>query len=127
MKNFSLCRLVLLLMLLCGCLGEKSEPLITGKYELEHVTGATAPYILLRGNNKFIFNYSDFSSYFNQGTYKAADNTLILTTADEAFTYTFQIIDGELYFSLKQSSKLTEFKGENSIEDGAKFVLVKDE
>lgn len=127
MRRFSLCLLVLLCMSFCGCSSKNPEPLIAGKYELENATGITTPYILLRGNNGFIFNYSNFSSYFNHGTYQTEDNTLILTTADEAFTYTFQIVDGDLYFDLKQSSKPTEFKGEPSIEDGAKFVLAKDE
>jgi len=127
MRRLSLCLIVLLCMSFCGCSSNNPEPLIAGKYELEKATGATAPYLLLRGNNGFIFNYSNFSSYFNQGTYKIEDNTLILTTADEAFTYTFQIIDGNLYFNLKQSSKIIECKGEPAIEDGAKFVLLKDE
>lgn len=124
MKRFSLCLLVLLCMSFCGCSIKNPDSLIAGKYVLENSTGITAPYVLLRGNQS-IFQYSLLSSYFNQGTYKTDGDTLILTTADKAFTYTFQIVDGALYFDLKQSSKLTEHKGETSINDGAKFVLVK--
>lgn len=126
MRRFSLCLLVMLCMSFCGCSVKNPESLIDGKYKLETATGITAPYVLLRGN-QFIFQYSLLSSYFNQGTYKIEDNTLILTTEDKAYTYKFQIVDGDLCFRLKLSSKLIRFKGEPAIKDGARFVLAKDE
>jgi len=125
MKKSFLCLIVMLCTLLCGCSSQKPESLVPGKYQLEDTGRVIAPYVLLE--NGFVFHYSNFSSYINYGSYKIEDNTLILTTEDKEYTYAFQIDDGNLYFDLDSSSKLTEYKGEPSIEDGAKFVLVKDE
>jgi hypothetical protein len=126
LKKLIFCTLVILCTLFCGCSSQNLESLTLGKYQLENASGVTAPYVLLEGN-KFIFQYSVASSYFNRGTYKIEDNTLILTTEDEAYTYVFQIDNEKLCFNLKSSSKLTEYKGETPIEDGAKFILIKDE
>lgn len=119
----SICFAILLLCALCACAAPKTEGISPAKYVYEDAEGVVKPYVLLKGNNEYLFEYSMLSSYLNIGTYKVENDTLILTTDDGEYTYTFHIKNGNLFFDLEASSKITVYKGESPIVDGAEFVL----
>lgn len=127
MKNIrSICFFIVLFVLLsvlCGCSEPKTENLLLGKYIFEDSEEISKPYVLLKENNKFIFEYSVLSSYFNYGTYKVENDTLILTTEDEAYTFVFKIDNGNLYFNSELSTEIIAYKEGPLIGDGSEFVL----
>ncbi len=86
-----------------------------------------APSLVLREDGTGSFSYSMFSSYINFGTYKNNGETIVLTTQDMRFQYTF-IIDGDkLIFDAKNSSEIPKYRySENGVPmspvpDGAVF------
>lgn len=123
----SICFCILLLSILCGCTISKTDNLLLGKYIFEDSKEIIKPYVLLKENNKFLFEYSALSSYLNYGTYKVENDILILTTEDEAYTYVFQIDNGNLYFDSELSTEIISYKEDPLIGDGSKFILLYNE
>lgn len=79
---------------------------IIGEYVFNGSKEPIKPKIILYDNGMFQFIFSGFSSYVGIGKYTLKNNTLILNTDDEKFTYTFNVSDDNLIFDAENSSDM---------------------
>ena len=86
-----------------------------------------APSLVLREDGTGSFSFSAVSSYANYGPYKNNGETIVLTTSDDRYHFTF-IIDGDkLIFDAENSSEIPKYRySENGVPttpvpDGAVF------
>lgn len=101
----------------------------TGTYVIENSSDTlNIPYLSLKENNEFIFQYSVLASNVPLGTYEIKDNLLILTSNNEdksKETFVFEINDKKLIFKESGSNKLPAFSNKY-IYDGVTFILSED-
>lgn len=119
------------IVVLSSCVYSKKEPVLVkqislqiGTYYLENTKeGFPAPYITLKENQEFIFEYSALSSTIPIGSYEMKEDNLILTNnSEKGEQYYFKIEEEKLIFQKEQSSELPIFARE-TICDGAVFVF----
>ena len=118
--------LLILISLLVGCsnYNKKTEQYLPiGNYVMEESEEIIKPIISLKDGNKFTFNYSVLSSYYNHGYYEEVDGNLILKTDDDMFKYVFKIQGDTLIFNEKESTEILSFK---KVPDGTSYVNVID-
>ena len=101
----------------------------TGTYVIESSSNTlNIPYLALKDNNEFVFQFSVFDSNVPIGTYEIKDNLLILTSSNEdkrKATFVFEINDKKLIFKEKESNSLPDFSNKD-IYDGVTFTLAED-
>lgn len=101
----------------------------TGIYVIENSSNThNIPYLSLKDNNEFVFQFSVLASNVPLGTYEIKDNLLILTSnnADKSKeTFVFEINDKKLTFKESGSNKLPAFSNKY-IYDGVTFILSED-
>lgn len=102
----------------------KQISLQIGTYTLEDAKeGFPVPYITLKENQEFIFEYSPLSSTIPIGSYERKEDNLILTNnSEKGEQYYFKIEEGKLVFQKEQSYELPIFARE-TIYDGVVFVF----
>lgn len=110
---------------------KKDANLPIGDYLMEESEEIIKPVVSLQGDNKFVFNYSPLSSYYNHGCYEVDGDNLILKTEDGMYKYVFQIGDNTLSFNEKLSSEISSYAESagatftKNVIDGSIFVLDK--
>ena len=117
---------LILIIILVGCsIDTKTteQYLSIGTYTMQESEEIMKPTVLLEDGNKFTFNYSLFSSYYNFGSYEENDGNLILKTDDGIFKYVFKIKGDTLIFNEKESSEISSYK---KGPDGPLYVNVLD-
>ncbi len=126
--------LLILISLLVGCSNDNKNTeqyLPIGNYIMEESEEIIKPIVSLEDGNKFTFNYSVFSSYYNHGSYEEEGSNLILETDDGMFKYVFKIKDDTLIFNEKESSEISSYKkvpdgpSYANVIDGSSFSLIK--
>lgn len=91
---------------------------ITRVYRFNDSEEVLKPCVTLYDNGMFQFTFSAFSSYIAVGEYIMTNDRLILNTNDGKYTYTFDVVDGNLVFDAESSTDMLWF---SDIHDGCIF------
>ena len=119
-----LCAALLLVCVCAGCGDNTAAELPVGKYAYGKSTEVLKPFIDLQEKQRFYFMFSALSSYYYDGDYSLADDTLTLNPDGGGHTYTFQVQDGTLVFDAAESDPLPDYA---KVPDGAVFVWMEEQ
>lgn len=123
--------IAIFVVVLSSCVYSKKEPVLVkqvslriGTYYLQDAKeGFPVPYIELKENQEFVFEYSPLSSTIPVGSYEMKEDNLILTNnSEKGEQYYFKIEEEKLIFDKEQSFELPIFARE-TIYDGVAFVF----
>lgn len=125
-RYFVLIGMVLCICFLGGCAAEE-KTLTEGTYFLNNTGESFTAILDLKQEEEgysFVFLYDPLSSYMNYGNAAVDGDTVICTTSDGKYEYTFEIKDETtIEFNGKKSATVKSVEGEIIVEDGAEFLL----